>query len=111
MDWYIVKFLYPHAFNKFLETSFPNTGIVSLSTLLLYDNKKLYSFFDKEGIFLIVERYHTSLWNYNISLKNGVCFGFGGGSKKSREEVEDEGFSECFAVLDKLLMIKKQSIY
>ena len=111
MDWYIVKFLYPHAFDKFLEIMFPNTGIVSISTLTLYDNKKLYGFFDKEGIFLIIERYNTSFWNYNISLQNGVCFGFGSGSKKSREDVEDEGFFECFAILDKKIINKKETIY
>lgn len=111
MDWYIVKFLYPNAYERFCDMMFPNTGVVSIFTLSCYDNKKLYSFFDKEGIFLIIERYHTSYWNYNISLQNGICFGFGSGSKKTREEVEEEGFLECFGVLDKLLMKKKQTIY
>jgi hypothetical protein len=103
MDWYSIRYLYPKSFNRFSETMFPNIGLASLSTLLYYDNKKLYYFFDKEGIFLLVERYHTSLWNFSISLHNGVCFGPGGVSKKTREEIEEEGFNECFRLLDKIL--------
>lgn len=103
MDWYSIKYLYPKSFDRFCELMFPNTGVVSLSTLSYYDNKKLYYFFDKEGVYLLLERYHTSLWNYTISLHNGICFGPGNNSKKTREETEEEGFNECFRILDKLL--------
>jgi hypothetical protein len=82
---------------------FPNTGIVSLSTLSYYDNKKLYYFFDKEGIFLMIERFNIDVWNYTISLHNGVCFGPGDLSKKTREEAESEGFAECFKILYKCI--------
>lgn len=103
MDWYSIRYLYPESFERFSTSMFPNTGIVSLSTLSFYDNKKLYYFFDKEGIFLMVERFNTHLWNYTISLHNGICFGPGNFSKKTREETEDEGFIECFKILDKYL--------
>lgn len=103
MDWYSIRYLYPESFERFCTIMFPNTGIVSLSTLSYYDNKKLYYFFDKEGVFLMVERYNSHLWNYTISLHNGICFGPGDLSKKTREETEEEGFSECFKLLDKYL--------
>lgn len=103
MDWYSIRYLYPESFERFCTIMFPNTGIVSLSTLSYYDNKKLYYFFDREGMFLMVERYNSHLWNYTISLHNGICFGPGNLSKKTREETEDEGFVECFKLLDKYL--------
>ena len=54
LDWYTIKYLYPSAFTRFSEVMFPNIGVESISTLDLYDIKKLYHFFDKEGIFLII---------------------------------------------------------
>ena len=50
MDWYVIEYLYPISFQRFKDTMFPNVGIISLSTLGLYDTKKLYQFFDKEGV-------------------------------------------------------------
>jgi hypothetical protein len=89
---------------------FPNTGVVSISTLVYYDVKKLYHFFDGEGVYLFVERLHKSLWNYNISLDNGICFGLGT-SRKNREEIETDGFMDCFKILDKILTEKQSGIY
>ena len=103
MDWYTIKYLYPDAFERFAKSMFPNTGIVSLSTLYYYDTKKLYYFFDKEGMYLLIERYNKSIWNYTISLHNGVSLGPGENSKKSREECEEEGFLHCFKMLDKCI--------
>ena len=88
MDWYSIRYLYPEAFERFTNVMFPNTGIVSLSTLSYYDNKKLYYFFDREGVYLLIERYNKNIWN---------------SSKKSREECELEGFFHCFKILDKCI--------
>lgn len=85
---------------------FPNVGILSLSTLNLYDSKKLYQFFDKEGVFLTIELYKPNQWVYNISLKNGIVFGPSQSSLSSREECETEGFLECFKMLEKILKEK-----
>ena len=103
MDWYIVQYLYPKAFQKFSDTMFPNVGVVSLSTLQMYDNKKLYQFFDKQGVFLTVERLNNSQWLFSISLKNGIVYGPKQESKTTRDEIEVDGFSECFRILDNLL--------
>lgn len=101
IDWYTIKYLYPNAFNRFAETMFPNVGIESISTLEYYDIKKLYHFFDKEGIFLTVEMYTKSDWDFCISLLNGFSFGPSKERKKSREEIEYDGFVECFRFLEK----------
>jgi hypothetical protein len=96
--------LYPAAFNKFVEVMFPNTGIESLSTLGVYDFKKLYSFFDKEGIYLIIEMHSKQTWDYCISLSNGFAFAGSTDAKKTREESEIDGFFECFRFLDKKMV-------
>jgi hypothetical protein len=103
MDWYCINFLYPSAFNRFGEVMFPNVGILSISTLEYYDVKKLYRFFDKEGIYLTIEMYNPHQWVCNISLANGVVIGTKNESKKTREEIEIDGFFECFKLLDKKL--------
>lgn len=103
MDWYVVEFLYPEAFKRFTNIMFPNMGIISLSTLEFYDSKKLYHFFDREGVYLTIEMYTPKQWVFSISLKNGVVFGPTQDSKTTREESENCGFLECFRVLDKLI--------
>lgn len=103
MDWYCINFLYPTAFSRFGETMFPNVGILSISTLECYDVKKLYRFFDKEGIFLTIEMYNPHQWVCSISLSNGIVIGPTKDSKKTREEIEIDGFFECFKLLDKKL--------
>ncbi len=101
MDWYIVQYLYPKAFKRFTDIMFPNVGVISLSTLEFYDVKKLYQFFDKEGVYLNVEMYNPHQWVCSISLHNGIVFGPSQSSKTTRNEIEIDGFLECFKVLDK----------
>lgn len=106
MDWYTVEYLYPNALSKFKERMFPNVGVLSLSTLLYYDNKRLYQFFDKEGVYLSIEMYNPHQWVFSISLHNGIVFGPTQESKKTREGAEEDGFFECFRVLEKLIVAK-----
>jgi hypothetical protein len=105
MDWYTIEFLYPNGFKRFTEIMFPNLGVLSLNTLEFYDTKKLYQFFDKEGVYLMVEIYNPKHWGYNISLSNGaVINSSSNGSKNTREEIEVDGFLECFKILEKKMM-------
>lgn len=103
MDWYSIEYLFPKSFKRFSETMFPNVGLLSLNTLEFYDNKKLYQFFDKEGVYLTVEMYNPHQWVFSVSLKNGVVFGPTQDSKTTREETELDGFLECFRILDKMV--------
>ena len=104
IDWYSVEYLYPSSFKKFTNVMFPNVGVLSLSTLEFYDTKKLYYFFDKEGVYLTIEMYNPHQWVFSISLHNGIVFGPTQDSKKTREEAEEDGFFECFRVLDKIVI-------
>jgi hypothetical protein len=107
IDWYSVEYLYPSSFKKFTNIMFPNVGVLSLSTLEFYDTKKLYYFFDKEGVYLTIEMYNPHQWVFSISLANGVVFGPTQDSKTTRSEVEYDGFLECFRILDKLIRDKQ----
>jgi len=106
MDWYTIEYLYPNALSKFKERMFPNVGVLSLSTLVYYDNKRLYQFLDKEGVYLSIEMYNPYQWVFSISLHNGIVFGPTQESKKTREEAEEDGFFECFRVLDMIIIGK-----
>lgn len=97
----MIEYLYPESFKRFTDAMFPNIGLPCVSVLLCYDIKKLYKFFDREGVYLNVETYNPHQWVYTISVNNGVNFGPGQFSKYSREDAEIEGFSECFKLLDK----------
>lgn len=108
IDWYVIEYLYPESFKRFTDTMFPNIGVPSISILQNYDIKKLYLFFDKQGVYLNVERCCPHIWLFNISLDNGMVFGSGSGTKFSREEIEEEGFIECFRLLDKKLRCKSE---
>ena len=99
----MIEFLHPNAMKRFTDIMFPNTGVISLSTLGVYDIKKLYQFFDKEGIYLTVEMYNPFQWVFTISLSNGTVFGPTQESKPTREDIEFEGFLECFRILEKIL--------
>ena len=101
IDWYCIEFLYPKAFERFNNIMFPNVGLLSISTIGGYDLKKLYKFFDKEGIFLTIEMYNPKQWFFSVSLNNGTVFGPMQSSKETREEAESEGFFECFRILEK----------
>lgn len=100
MDWYVIQYLYPNAMGRFCETMFPNLGVPCVSVLEFYDIKKLYHFFDKQGIFLTVEMYAKDMWICTISLDNGRVFAPSNQSKSKREEIEIEGFEECFRLLE-----------
>jgi hypothetical protein len=80
---------------------FPNVGIISLSTLNHYDIKKLYGFFDNQGIFLIVENFGKNSWSYTISTQNNFVFSPKQINRHNREEIEIDGFFECFKLLNK----------
>lgn len=111
MDWYVIKYLYPESFNKFVDVMFPYVGVISLTTLEMYDLKKLYRFFDKEGIYLTIEMYHPNRWVYSISLYNGIVFGPDQEIQSSRDNVESIGFGDCFKILDKILRDETKDIY
>ncbi len=104
LDWYSVEYLYPKAFKRFNDIMFPNVGVLSISTIGGYDLKKLYRFFDKEGIYLTVEMYNPKQWVFTISLNNGIVFVPTQSSKENREEIEKDGFFECFRILEKKLI-------
>jgi hypothetical protein len=101
MDWYMIDYLHPSALKRFTEVMFPNIGVISLSTLQVYDVKKLYQFFDKEGIYLTTEMYNPQQWVFSISFNNGAVIGPTQESKSTRDEIECEGFLECFRLLEK----------
>ena len=105
IDWYVIEYLYPRSYRKFTDTMFPNVGVISISTLNLFDNKKLFKFFDNLGVFLNIEMYNKHQWVFSISLDNGIVFGPSQTSKPTREEVECDGFNECFRVLEKKLIL------
>lgn len=106
MDWYEIEYLYPKSFERFKKIMFPYVGVISLSTLEFYDNKKLYRFFDKEGVYLTIEMYNPNQWVFTISLQCGIVFGPTQDSKRTREECECDGFIECFRLMDKLITEK-----
>ena len=103
MDWYVIQYLYPTALNRFGNTMFPNVGVPCVSVLEFYDIKKLYHFFDKQGIYLTVEMITRDMWVYTISLDNGKVVAPCQDSKKRREDIEVEGFYECFRLLESKL--------
>jgi hypothetical protein len=82
---------------------FPNVGVLSISTIATYDLKKLYRFFDKEGVYLTIEMYNPKQWVFSISLQNGIVLGPDQSSKSNREDIEYDGFLECFKLLNKKL--------
>jgi hypothetical protein len=45
--------------------------------------------------------YNPHQWVCSISLHNGIVFGPSQSSKTTRNEIEVDGFLECFKVLDK----------
>lgn len=103
MDWYVIEYLYPTALKKFSRMMFPNVGLPCLSILNYYDIKKLYYFFDKVGIYLTVEMCTIDLWVYTISSNDGRVFNTCTEPKQNREDIEVEGFYECFKLLEKKL--------
>lgn len=105
MDWYHIKTYYPKSFERFVCGMFPNVGIPCITSLFFFDNKKLYKFFDDNGVYLNIEMYNSNQWAFTISLNNGFVIGNGNTSKQTREEIEMEGFVECFKILEKKLEV------
>lgn len=103
MNWLDIKNNYPKSYEHFVSGMFPNVGIPSVSSLNFFDNKKLYKFFDDNGIYLNIEMYNPRQWVFTVSLKNGIVIGNGLNSRETREEVEIDGFNECFKMLEKRL--------
>lgn len=103
MDWYFIKNNCPKSFEKFIQNMFPNVGVPCITSLNLFDDRKLYKFFDDNGVFLNIEMYSKNQWVFTISLNNGYVIGNGINSKPTREEIEIEGFKECFKMLEKKL--------
>lgn len=105
LDWYTIEYLYPSSVERFSKVMFPNLGLVSLSLLNVLDMKRLYYFFDKQGIYLTVEMLSKDSWLYSVSLENGNSYAPCQISKSTREEIEIEGFHECFRLLEKKLRL------
>jgi hypothetical protein len=104
MDWYIIEYLYPESFKRFIDVTFPNIGIVSTNSLSFYKTKNLYNFFDKEGLYFNVEQCCPKRWIYTISIKNIIVLGPINLKENTKEDIEIEGFTECFKILDKILI-------
>jgi hypothetical protein len=104
MDWYTIQYLYSNAMELFCSTMFPNVGVPSISVLEYYDNKKLYNFFDKQGIFLTIEMYTKNNWTYTISTENEKVILTSKESKNKREDIENDGFEVCFRLLEKKII-------
>lgn len=105
LDWYVIQYLYPNAVERFKTVMFPNSGLISLSILEYYDIKKLYRFFDTHGIYLTVEMLTKDVWLFTVSTDNGVTFAPCHETKTKREDIEAEGFYECFRLLEKRLRL------
>ena len=107
MDWYVIEYLYPESFKLFVKTMYPNIGVVSMCVLKNFDIKKLYYFFDKQNIFLILEINHLNQWSYNIKNNNWfICDNIV--IKNNREEVEEDGFTNCFKFLEAKINLKEK---
>lgn len=104
VDWYYIKNNYPKSFDKFIQNMFPNVGIPCITSLNFFDIKKLYKFFDINGVYLHIEMYSKNQWVFTISF-NGFVIANGIDSKSTREEIEVDGFRECFKMLEKKLEI------
>jgi hypothetical protein len=100
LNWKKIKERYPQSYEKFVETMFPYVGVIGFTTLSLFEVRKLYYFFDKYGVFLTIERIGSNQWLYTISLSNGNVLCPKQGSRENREDVEIDGFNECFRVLN-----------
>lgn len=101
LNWKKIKVLFPHSYNRFVDVMFPYVGVIGLSTLYLFEVNKLYYFFDKEKIYLTVERFGVNQWLFIISLGDGGVVCPKQSSRNSREEIELDGFMECFKILNK----------
>lgn len=109
INWKKIRILYPHAYHRFVEVMFPYVGVIGLSTLYLFESKKLYYFFDKEKVFLTVERFGPNQWLYIITLGDGRVLCPDQESRNSRDEIEMDGFMECFRVLNNQMSLQNDN--
>lgn len=109
MDWYVIEYLYPKAYKKFVETMFPNMGVISVSVLKNFDIKKLYYFFDKQGYYLILELNQLNQWSFTLKKDKWVICE-NGDIKNSREEIEEIGFNYCFKQMEASLDCNKTKV-
>jgi hypothetical protein len=100
LDWYVIEIFFPKSFELFSKTMFPNVGIPSISVLQYYDIKKLYRFFDKNGVYLTVEMLTKYHWIYNISMNDNCVMFPCQEPKHNRELIEIDGFFECFRLME-----------
>jgi hypothetical protein len=107
MDWYVIEYLYPESYKLFINTMYPNIGIVSMNVLKNFDLKKLYSFFDKQDIFLILELNNLNEWGFSIKTNNWFITD-NNIIKNNRDEVESEGFTCCFKFLEAKINLKEK---
>lgn len=103
LNWKKIKTQYPRSYDRFVGVMFPYVGVLGLSTLYLFETKKLYYFFDKQKVYLTIERFGNHQWLYTISLGDGTVLCPKQESRKTRDEIEIDGFIECFNVLNKQL--------
>jgi hypothetical protein len=101
-DWGLVMKNFPLAFKFFRESAFPNTPIVNKTILSLYHTRNLYYFFDSIGILMSVECLSETQWLGHIQLRSGFSYSVKG-SYKTRLELENSAFIECFEQLEKRL--------
>lgn len=100
LDWYVIEVFFPKSFESFSKTMFPNVGIPSITVLQYYDIKKLYRFFDKNGIYLTVEMLTKYHWIYNVSMNDNRTVFPCQEPKQNRESTEVDGFFECFRLME-----------
>ncbi len=110
MEWYIIEYLYPSAYKLFTDKMFPNIGLLSTTLLKNYDLKKLYNFFDGQGIYLNVEIILPQQWCYHISRKDNYYVKTGNKNFQTRESCEVDGFTNCFLLLDKKINETKREM-
>jgi len=111
IEWKKIKNSYPHSYNRFVEVMFPYVGVIGVSTLDVFDTKRLFFFFDKQNVFLNVERLGPYQWIYTISLSDGRGSFPKQETRKTRDEMEIDGFHECFRVLNgELIDTKSKSL-
>jgi len=107
IQWKKIKNNYPHSYKRFVEVMFPYVGVIGVSTLDVFDTKRLFFFFDKESVFLNVERLGPYQWVYTISLSDGRGSFPEQETRQTRDEIEIDGFNECFKVLNRELINNK----
>jgi hypothetical protein len=105
LNWKKIKNEYPLSYERFVGTMFPYVGVLSVSTLDLFESKRLYYFFDKYKIYLTIEMIGPNQWLYTISLGDGTIICPRQTSMSSREEVEIEGFMSCFKTLNNFVLL------